>query len=150
MPHFGLIHESLPNSEKMLLRAKLHMRGGDIRKDRGQYADAVAAYYDAMSSALRHFFLSKEIVECLHLPEILDIDDDEMLFIELMGIGVIHDPIDMEDFYWIEELLERAIQDDLTGQEVESMRGRLQHLMTQLRVLPIIEGELPKQHSMTL
>ncbi|MFW9931731.1 MAG: hypothetical protein ACFFDR_03675 [Candidatus Thorarchaeota archaeon] len=150
MPHFGLILDELPKDKEALLRAKLHMRGGDMRSERGQYVDAVAAYYDAVSHAMMHFFLSKSLKRKYNLPEVSDLEDGQSLFKELKRARVIDDTISQEDFDWICTLLVQAFQDDINQKSVQKLESILENLMVQLQVLPLDEGELPEGLSVTL
>ncbi|MDF1537944.1 MAG: hypothetical protein P1Q69_03485 [Candidatus Thorarchaeota archaeon] len=150
MPHFGLIAEGLPPDGEALLRAKLHMRGGDIRRERGEAADAIASYYDAFSSAMKRHLLSEKLKMKFNLPDVMDISDDEVLFEVLKENGVIDDSFSREDFDRITCLLDAAIEGREEDMKTDIILLAFENVMYQLGVVPIIPGELPEEDAVTL
>ncbi len=149
MPHANLIPSDIPEEEELLLRAKLHIRGGRIRQQRGENADAIAAFYDALVSALLRFFVSDKLRAAHELP-VPDDNSGEMEHLEILSE---HNVIDA-NFGAIElkklmELLGRGF----AGKPVESLEDafmeKYENVMTQLEVLPIRDEELPNELSVT-
>ncbi len=150
MPHFGLIDDGMAPEAEVLLRAKLHMRGGDIRMRRGELADAIASYYDAFSSAMLRFYLSENLRNEYCLPDLPDITDDHAVFLALKANGVIDDTFTDINFHQTETLLNAAFEGWAEKYDYQSVIERLVNLMIQLEVLPIIPGELPEGNALTL
>ncbi|MHA1908515.1 MAG: hypothetical protein ACW98Y_14535 [Candidatus Thorarchaeota archaeon] len=150
MPHFGLIEEDMVPEAEVLLRAKLHMRGGDIRMKRGELADAIASYYDAFSSAILRFYLSDRLRKEYNLPDLSDITDDHAVFLALKANGVIDDTFTDINFHQTETLLDAAFAGWAENYDYQSVIDRLVNVMNQLKVLPIIPGELPEENATTL
>ncbi len=150
MPHLGLIAEGTPPDAEALLRAKLHMRGGDIRRERGDVANAIASYYDAFSSSMQRYFLSERLKEKYNLPDVADITDDDTLFEELKDNGVIDDSFSREDFDKVVSLLDAALEGRKEDMKWNAMLSAFENVMYQLEVLPIIPGELPEEDAVTL
>jgi len=149
MPHAGLIPSDIPEEEELLLRAKLHVRGGRIRQQRGENADAIAAFYDALVSALLRFFVSDKLRAVHELP-LPDDNSDEMEHLQILSE---HNVIDA-DFGPIElEKLMEMLNRGFAGKPVESLEdafvGKYESIMTQLEVLPILDEELPNELSAT-
>ena len=59
MPHFGLIDDGMDPADEALLRAKLHVKGGNIRLARGELADAVASSGPENFDSQAIFYASK-------------------------------------------------------------------------------------------
>jgi len=150
MPHFGLIREGISKDEEALLRARLHIRGGDRRLEEGQFADAVASYYDAMSAGMKRFFLSESLRDCYVLPDVSNLEDDGFLFIELKGAGVLDDSINMEEFDFLKMVLEKAFENEVTDEILTRFRSIVQKIGVQLHIIPFVPGELPEVDSLTL
>ena len=83
MPHFGLIDEKLPEVEKCLLRARLHIRGGIIRLKNGEISAGVAALYDAFIYSLYWYFLSDNTLASLVFNERGKYKDEKTLYLIL-------------------------------------------------------------------
>ncbi len=149
MPHFGLIEEDLPPDEKMSLRARLHWRGGEIRSARNENADAIASFYDAFTSAMKRFFISDTLRSCYALPNVYDLEDDEVLFLELKGAGILDESVSMEDYTQIETILESAFMNNVTDGQMLFLHEKLYTILDQLGILPFSDSDLPEEVSLT-
>ncbi len=150
MPHFGLIDDGMNPEEEVLLRAKLHIRGGDVRLERGELEDAIASYYDAFSSGMLRFYLSEELRRKHGLPDLPDLTDDHAIFLALKESGVIGESFTDLNFHQTEILLNAAFEGGVTKYDYKSVIDRLFDVMIDLGVLPIIPSEFPEGASITL
>ena len=135
MPHTGVIDESLEGEQELLMRARLHTRGGLDRFSQGMTADAIAAFYDAVSSAMQRSIIVREIP-----IDDVDTSDDLELFKVLLNSGIFNDSTTIEDFDFIERTLEDAIDDQLESFDETSFLEISESLLIQLDI--INEGEL--------
>ena len=149
MPHAGLIPSNISEEEELLLRAKLHVRAGRIRQQRGEYADAVAAFYDALSSALLRLFVSDELREGYGLPT----PNGEIDEIEHLRILVEHNIIDTDfgisEMDELKSMLGRAFEGKPVRPLEEEFMAKYESIMRQLQILPIHDDELPRELSET-
>ncbi len=150
MPHFGLIDDSLQLAESSLLRARLHVRGGKIRLSEGRKEDGVAALYDAMVFAMLRFFDSDESRKNLQINSDDNLDDDRTLFIILKKSSVINSSVDIEDFDYLYQKMDDAIEDNLIGFDEHQFMSRFNRIMTSLEAIPFDESELPEGTAVTL
>jgi len=150
MPHFGLIDDSLTQAEASLLRARLHYRGGLIRFSKGQKADGVAAFYDAMVSGMLKFFDSADFRKDLKINREDDVDDDRTLFIILQTSGVLGSTISIEDFDYLYKQMDLAIEGLLTDFDERLFMSRLNRILSDLEVIPFDMSQLPQETSVTL
>ena len=98
MPHFGLIDEELPEIEQCLLRARLHIRGGKIRIEKGEISAGIAALYDAFIFSLYWYFLSDEMLKSYLFNGDGTYNDEEMLYLILLSHGRIDGTFDLTTF----------------------------------------------------
>ncbi|MGY5876649.1 MAG: hypothetical protein RTU30_12955 [Candidatus Thorarchaeota archaeon] len=150
MPHFGLIKPGLSTDEDALYRAKLHVRGGRIRLSQGSVPDAVAAFYDALSSAMQHYVSSPKHVRVLDIRRGENLDNDRTLFTILKRSWIIDDSVSGSDFEFIYKAMDDAIEGKLIDLDSDHFVSVLENILTQLEVLPIVEGELPDELPATL
>ncbi|TXT55879.1 MAG: hypothetical protein BAJATHORv1_30262 [Candidatus Thorarchaeota archaeon] len=142
MPHFGLIPHGLSPKEELMFRAKLHVRGGRIRYERGEIPDAIAAFYDSFISAMRSKAMD-------HSDKIDDSDDEKELFNFLREKGIINSFTE-DDFESFQDLLDRAFRNVVVSQELGNFLDTFNRVMSELGVIPIKDGELPEEQSVTL
>ena len=150
MPHFGLIDDSLQQADASLLRSRLHVRGGRIRLSEGRKEDGVAALYDAIVYAMFRFFDSSELRAKLQIGDDEDLNDDRTLFIILKRSGVIDSSVEVEDFDYLYQKMDDAIEDHLTDFDEHQFMFRFNRIMTALDVIPFDESELPEGTAATL
>jgi hypothetical protein len=147
MPHFGLIDENLPEKDQYLLRARLHIRGGKIRIRRGDIADGIAALYDAFIHSLYWFYLSDEEIKPLLRDERGNYKSEENLYAILLKKGKVNGKFRLEQFMGF---LDKALINKLENFNFESFFINFEDLMTQLKIMPFNESDLPKGPSITL
>lgn len=150
MPHFGLIDESLQQSDASLLRARLHARGGRIRLSEGRTEDGVAALYDAVVHAMLRFFDSEDLKRNLQIDDKDDLDDDRTLFIILKKSRLIDASVDIDDFDYLYQMMDYAIEDKLTDFNEVLFMLRFNKIMTILGAIPFDDSDLPEGPAMTL
>jgi len=150
MPHFGLIDDSLQQADASLLRARLHVRGGKIRLSEGRKEDGVAALYDAQVHAMFRYFDSSELRSDLPIGDDDDLNDDRTLFIILKKAGVIDSTMDVQDFDYIYQIMDDAIEDNMIEFDEHQFMFRFNRIMISLKALPFDESELPKRIPETL
>jgi hypothetical protein len=112
IPHTGIIDESLVGEQRLLARARLHVKGGLERFARGETADAIAAFYDAVSSAMQRLVLLDGIEYHL-LRSDEDVSEDRTLFRVLLKSGIFSEGTTQDDFDFIEQTLDDAFEGDL-------------------------------------
>ncbi len=150
MPHFGLIDDSLQQAEASLLRARLHVRGGNIRLSEGRKEDGVAALYDAVVYAMLRFTDSSELRNKLDIKNNDNLNDDRTLFIVLKRSGIIDSSVDIEDFNYLYQIMDDAIEGKLTDFDEAIFMSKFNRLMTLLGAFPSNESDLPEEDSVTL
>ncbi|RDE14549.1 MAG: hypothetical protein C4K48_05740 [Candidatus Thorarchaeota archaeon] len=143
MPHFGAIDESLEEEQALLMRARLHVRGGWIRFSEGRTRDAIAAIYDALSSSMQIFSIPNTSGRILKIAEGEDPSDDLALFKILKRSGVFDDSVSLEDFMYIAQSLDDALENRLAGFDETRFVETTNRLFIQLGVLPFDACALP-------
>jgi hypothetical protein len=132
LPHAEVIDESLEGIAMLLERVRLHVKGGMQRLKRGEEADAVAALYDAISSAMQRYTYP-ELANWIIVEDVdADLSDDHTLFQVLRKSGIINDAVLESDFSYIEETLDDALEDRLSDFDKEKFLDITNRLLTQL------------------
>ena len=134
MPHTGVIDETLVGEKELLMRARLHVEGGFNRFSDGMTADAIAAMYDAISSAMQRFVLLDGVEYNLIRSEDDDVSDDEILFRVLLRSGIFDAVTTQEDFDFIEQTLDDAFEDHLETFDETSFLEISMSLLNQLGI----------------
>ncbi|MFX0030027.1 MAG: hypothetical protein ACFE8B_12515 [Candidatus Hermodarchaeota archaeon] len=147
MPHFGLIDKKLPEIEQYLLRARLHIRGGKIRIEKGEISAGLAALYDAFIFALYWYFLSDEMLKPLLYNGDSAYKDEEILYLILLSYGRIDGSFDYERFL---KLTVKALNTELDEIKYDSFINDFDSLMEQLQIIPYNENLLPQEQPITL
>jgi len=147
MPHFGLIDENLSEIEKLLLRARLHVRGGKIRIKLNRVSDGIAALYDAMIHAFYWFFLKDDELKPLLCDNHGNYKDEDHLYNILISLGKINRGFNMKTFL---KLSEMALNNEVNDYDYKELLKNYNHLMEQLGVIPYDEEKLPKGTPITL
>ncbi|MGY5855332.1 MAG: hypothetical protein RTS72_01945 [Candidatus Thorarchaeota archaeon] len=150
MPHFGLIDDSLQLEDASLLRARLHVRGGRIRLEEGRMEDGVAALYDAVVYAMLRFFDSDELRKDLQIDDGDDLNDDRTLFVILKKSKIIDSSVGLDDFEYLFQKMDDAIEDHLTDFDQHQFMYRFNRIMTTLEAIPFDESDLPEGPAITL
>ena len=134
MPHTGVIDETLDGEQELLARARLHLKGGLDRFSRGETADAIAAFYDAISSAMQRFVVVDGVDHHL-IRNDDDVSDDKILFKMLLKSGIFDDSTTQEDFDFIEQTLDDVFKDNLESFDETSFLEITISLLNQLGVI---------------
>jgi len=143
VPHSGLIDESLEREEALLMRARLHVKGGWNRFSEGMREDAIAAIYDALSSAMQRFLFRNVSGKILTLEYDEDPSDDFTLFKILKRSGVFDTSVSLDDFMYIDQTLDDGLENRLDTFDESRFIETANILLIQLGVLPFNQCELP-------
>jgi hypothetical protein len=143
LPHTGLIDESLQKEDALLMRARLHVRGGWSRFSEGMKADAIAAIYDAISSAMQRFLFQSVSGQVLKLEKDEDPSNDLTLFTILKRSGVFDESVNVDDFIYIDRTLDDALENRMDSFDETRFIEAANILLVQLGVLPFNMCELP-------
>jgi aminopeptidase-like protein len=142
MPHFGLIDEkALGPVEGPLMRARLHMRGAKRRLSRGKISMGIITLYDALISAMQHYFAS-ERGKSLKKKKEDDLRDDRTLYRILTESGVLDGSFDYGEF---DILVGHALQEELSSYDYHPLLSDIDVIMTRLGVMPFDEDRLPPE-----
>ncbi len=139
MPHTGVIDESLQGQEELLMRARLHARGSISRFSEGRREDAIAAMYDALSSAMQRYAIQGTTDQTLNIYEGEDLSSDEILFRVLLRSGIFDVTTSEEDFDIIVQILDDALENKLESFDETSFLDLSCSLLHQLDVFPFDE-----------
>jgi hypothetical protein len=147
VPHFGLMDEKVLGPEAgPLQRARLHIRGGRRRLRQGKISAGIVTLYDAILSALRWYIADPERREALDISDTDDLTDDRTVFGILNRSGVLDGRFDYAAF---DEIVERALDHEMPDYEYHVLLKNVEHVMTQLGVMPFDESELPPEDPST-
>ena len=136
MPHTGVIDDSLKGEQELLARAHLHLKGGLDRLENKLEEDAVAALYDAISSAMQRFTYPGVSNQTLIIKEGEDISEDMTLFNVLRRTGIIDNSVSEDDFTYIETVLDDALEYRLSNFNRGKFIETTNRLLMQLHVIP--------------
>jgi len=143
MPHAGLMDErELGPVEGPLLRARMHIRGGRRRLRQGKISAGVATLYDALSAALQWYLAMPKRKRLIWFNRGEDQNNDRTAYLILVRSGVLDGTFDFDAF---DRLLERALQEELTGIDHRVLLIGIESVMTQLGVMPFDEASLPPE-----
>jgi hypothetical protein len=148
LPHTGLIDESLEREEALLMRARLHIRGGWNRFSLGMKRDGVAAIYDAVASAMQRFLFQSTPEQALILENDEDPSDDLTLFKILKRSRIFDDSVTLEDFMYLYRMLDDALENRLKSFDETRFIETANILLIQLGVLPFNMCDLPDSISL--
>lgn len=134
MPHTGVIDESLEGEKRLLARAQLHVKGSLDRFSRGETADAIAAMYDAISSAMQRVEILDGVEYNLIRDVNDDVSDDVILFRVLLRSRIFDEVTTKEDFDFIEQTLDDMCEDNLETFDETSFLEISMSLLNQLGI----------------
>jgi hypothetical protein len=141
MPHFGLIDATkMTEADAMLLRVRLHIRGGRRRFERGMLAAGIASLYDALCYAIRWYILLPEHRECLGIIGNEEFRDERDIFAVLVRSGVVSDTFDFDAF---EHLVDQSLDKETFQFDAPRVLVQIEKVMTELEVMPFAEAALP-------
>jgi hypothetical protein len=145
-PHFGLIDgKNLSADEMVLMRARLHWRGGRRRLRENKTAAGIATIYDALLSGMRWYIMVDQNVK----PDDYSaeaLENERYVFHLLQKKGVVDHSFDIRQ---IQELADRAIQGGDIEADQASFVAAIEKFLTRLRVLPCDESTLPPEDPAT-
>ena len=147
MPHAGLMDErALGPEEGPLLRARLHIRGGKRRLRQGKIAAGIVTLYDALSGALEWYIASSERRKNLVMEEVANLNNDRIVYGILVRANVLDGRFDFDAF---DQLVERALKEEMPNYDYREMLIGLENIMTQLSVIPFDVSALPPEDPTT-
>ena len=148
MPHAGLMDEkSLGPKEGPFLRARLHIRGGKRRLRQGKIAAGIVTLYDAVLAAMDSYVASLNgHGTVLEIRRDEDIRDEKVLYGALVRSRVLDGRFDFEAF---NRLVERALDEEMSGYDYQDILEGVESVMTQLGVMPFDESLLPPEDPKT-
>lgn len=143
MPHFGLMDENkLGPVEGPLQRARLHIRGGKRRLRQGKISAGIVTLYDALEGAMRSYIADPGRLARLDIGKREDLNNDKALYAALVRAGAIDGKFDFEAF---DQLLERALDEEMPAYDYRELLSGIEAVMTQLGVMPFDEALLPPE-----
>ncbi len=147
MPHFGLMNEkTMDPVEGLIMRARLHIRGGKRRLRQGKIAAGIVTLYDALDAAMQAYAADETRKKRLMIKKDENLNDDRTLFTMLVRSGVIDGNFDFGGF---DRLVERALQEEMPDYDYHELLSGLESVMQQLGVMPFDETTLPAEDPMT-
>lgn len=142
MPHAGLMDENrLGYLDALLLRARLHMRGGRRRLRQGKISAGIVTLYDALSAAMEWYISSPEKRQRLIISKEDNLKDELTIFKVLVRSGVLDGRFDYEAF---NKLVEKSLNQEMVDYDYSDILKEIESVMTQLGVMPFDE-ELPEE-----
>jgi hypothetical protein len=151
MPHFGLMDsEEMKPDEALLLRARLHIRGGKRRLNEGKVPAGIAALHDALIHGMQWFLY-------INHPEIMypnvevdyDITDDMTLLQFLQRTESFAHFSYKEDFQYLCDILVQALDNTISGFDKGRYIKVVDKFMNQLGVEPFSFDDLPLEDPST-
>lgn len=144
MPHAGLMIERQMNDEKgPLLRAKLHIRSGNRRLRQGKIAAGIVTLYDALVGALEWYFASPERRSKLIINDGDNLKDEKTMYKILVRSKVLDGKFDFEEF--VDKIVDKALYDEMQDYNYITMLKDIEHVMTQIGIMPFDEKKLPPE-----
>lgn len=141
MPHYSLMDENkMSEAEAALLRARLHLRGGKRRLQKGLSAAGIVALYDSVLFGMRYYIARN--TRCASYVEDTDLWDAASLFHALTKAGVFEDPLTFNLFSLV---VERALWNESFSFDAEATLTDVEAMLTKLGVIPFNESALPSE-----
>jgi len=139
MPHYGLMDTTkMTEVEAALMRARLHLRGGKRRLQKGLTTPGIAALYDSVLFGMRYYIARHN--RCASFVENTDLWDAVGLFHALTRAGVFDDPLTFNRFSLI---VERALWQESFSFDADATLAEVEMILTKLGVMPFNESALP-------
>lgn len=147
MPHFGLMDESsLGPVEALLMRTRLHVRGGKRRLHEGKVSLGILTLEDAISCGMQWYLAKQEVEGGLDVKDGENTNDEQTLFNILTRSGVLDGSFDYDAF---NSLVEKALADELNSFDYRDTLQGVETLLQQLGILPFDDRELPPEDPST-
>ncbi|MHA2113466.1 MAG: hypothetical protein ACXAC6_14665 [Candidatus Hodarchaeales archaeon] len=136
--------------EALLLRTRLHIRGGKRRLNQGKVSDGITALHDAIIHGMQWFLFTNH-------PELLypnveadyDLTDDTTLFQFLQRTESFAHFSYHEDFQYLSDILDQALDNRISGFDKGRYIKIINKFMNQLGVEPFSFDELPPEDPST-
>jgi hypothetical protein len=106
--------------------------GGKTRLECREDADAVAAFYDAISSAMQMYTYPELSYQIQSEDAKMDLSDDRILFEVLKKSEIIDESITDDDFDYIEKTLDDALENRTSKFDSEKFLDITERLVAQL------------------
>jgi hypothetical protein len=132
--------------EGPLQRARLHIRGGKRRLRQGKIAAGIATLYDALNGAMQWYIAAPERRMKLTILDGENLNSDRELYDVLVRSGILDGSF---DFVAFDRLTERALHQEMPGYDYHGMLKGIEHVMTELGVMPFDESQLPAEDPST-
>jgi hypothetical protein len=148
VPHFGLMDaRKMEEGAAALLRARLHIRGGNRRLGQGEGAAGIAALFDALGHAMRWYVGLPENQPKLGIDANSKMHDERDLFLILENAGVLQCITDFDKLYTV---VESSLDDPEFRFDSQAELAKIEKWMTALGVMPFDENALPPEDPETL
>ena len=139
MPRNHLIDSSkMTEADAALMSARLYLRGGKRRLQKGPSGAGMAALYNAILCGMR-YYIAKH-THCAPFVENIDLWDAASLFHALTCAGVFDDPLAFNRFSLI---VERALWKKSFSFDVDSTLAEVETILTKLGIMPSDKATLP-------
>lgn len=140
MPHFRHIdYDNLSNEEALLMRARLHIRGGKTRLREGRISLGILTLYDALNTAMQWYISSPDNRKKLRANENDNLKQDDVVAGLLSRAGIFR----QLDYNELNRLVDDALKKDMSSFDYSGLLERIDAVMTQLGVMPFDEADLP-------
>jgi hypothetical protein len=147
MPHAGLMVErDMEPEEGLLLRCRLHIRGGRRRLRQGKIAAGIVTIYDAMTAAMEWYIASPERMKLLDIRIGENLKDEDTLYEILLRSKIIDGSFDREAF---NRALDRALREEMPDYDYTKILKDIEGFMSQLGIMPFDESKLPPEDPST-
>jgi len=133
MPYDGVLDvTNLTDARTALLCARLHLRDGKRRLEKGSLATGIAVLYDAILFGMRYYIAKHK--RCASFVENTDLWDAASMFHGLTRAGVFDDPLTFNRFSLI---VERALWQESFSFDAKTILVEVEAILAKLGVLPI-------------
>jgi hypothetical protein len=141
MSHNGLIDASkLSDPKAAFICARLYLRNGKRRLQKGRSGSGMAALYDAVLFGM-HYYIAKHN-RCASFLKNTDPWDAAGMFHALARAGVFNDPLTFNRFSLI---VERALWQESFSFDPHATLAEVETMLTKLGVMPFNESALPRE-----
>ena len=130
----------LTDARTALICARLNLRGGKRRLQRGHTVSGIAALYDSVLFGIRYYIARHK--RCDSFLENIDPWDAMSLFQALTRAGVFDDPLVFNHFSW---LVERVCWQESYSFDMDVILVEVEEILTRLQVIPFNENIVRKK-----
>jgi len=138
MPYDDLLNAAKKtDAHTALLCARLNLRGGKRRLQKGLTVAGVVALYDSILFGMRYYIAKHK--SCALFLEYIDLSDAVSLFHALTRAGVFDDPY---AFNRLSLIMERALWQRSLSFDIDAILEEIEKMLTKLGVIPFSENIL--------